>query len=345
MRPYSKYLEEIKSESINARYNLGGSTPPARTDWKRKTFEISQEESWKSPYLESVKMKLADMAGVSVKQVAICPGGSQAAFQTLAAITRPGDTILLETPVYEPFMAAAKFLSLKVRHFKRSGDFEKEIEEIRTKARGCKVALISNPHCPSGHLYSSVQLKKISHIIKLVVDEVFLPIFTGGKITLTDGRGMVSLGGLSKSIGLSSLRIGWVIADSKTARDIPLVGYNLHIDMPTAPLQIADQCLDHWSELLEDNLKLADENRKIVLEFDAKNPGLIPIRPSSGHFFTMKIPKNFKSDRGFANALLKKSVWVRPGEDFQMKGFVRVGLLIPSSDFAEAFKRIDSFYE
>jgi arginine:pyruvate transaminase len=345
MRPYSKYLKEIKSESIDARYNLGGSTPPIQGEWKRRTLEISQEESWKSPYLKSVKAKLADMAGVSSDQVVICPGGSQAAFQVLAAITDPGDTILLETPVYEPFVAAAKFLNLKLRYFKRSGIFEKEIKEIRIKARGCKVALISNPHCPSGHLYSSAQLKQISRSIKLVVDEVFLPMFAGGKMTLTDGGRIISLGGLSKSLGLSSLRIGWVIADPKIARDVTYVGYNLNIDLPTAPLQIAEECLSQWSRLLEDNLNLADKNRKIVLEFRAKNPDLISIPPTAGHFFTLKVPKNFKSGRSFAKALLKKSVWVRPGEDFQMKGFVRVGLLIPNGDFAEAFSRIESFYE
>jgi aspartate/methionine/tyrosine aminotransferase len=344
MRPYSHYLEEIKSESISARYNLGGSTPPIKADWKRKTLEISQEESWKSPYLKSLKTKLADMAGVSVDRIAICPGGSQAAFQVLAAITHPGDTILLETPVYEPFVSAAKFLGLKVRHFKRNGNFEQEIEEIRTKAKGCKIALISNPHCPSGHTYSSLQLNKISRVIKLVLDEVFLPIFTGGKITLVESKGIISLGGLSKSVGLSSLRIGWVIADSKTVRSVSLIGYNLHIDMPTASIQIADACLDQWNILLKDNLELADENRRIVLEFSARNPGFVPINPLSGHFFTLKIPKKFKSGRSFAKALLKNSVWVRPGEDFQMNGYVRVGLLIPNHDFLQAFKTIESYY-
>lgn len=344
MRPYSKYLKEIKSESIDAQYNLGGSTPPIQKGWRRITLEASQEESWKSPYLKSVKSKLATMAGVSVDQVVICPGGSQAAFQVLAATTEPGDTILLESPVYEPFVAAAKFLNLKIRYFKRSGVFENEISEIKIKSRGCKIALISNPHCPSGHLYSGGQLKKISSIIKLVVDEVFLPIFSGGKITLARCGRIISLGSLSKSIGFSSLRVGWVIAEPKIARDVVSVGYNLNIDLPTSPLQIAEQCLTQWSRLLEDNLKLADKNRKVALEFSSKYPGLIPIPPVAGHFFALKVPRNFKSGRSFAKALLKKSVWVRPGEDFQMNGFVRVGLLIPNSDFIEAFSRIENFY-
>jgi histidinol-phosphate/aromatic aminotransferase/cobyric acid decarboxylase-like protein len=320
----------MKSEKIRAKFNLSGSTPPL------------------APFLfqtlENLKTKLARLLKCRPNQVAVCPGSSQAMFQVLAALTDPGDTILIESPTYEPFLAAARFLGLKIRRFRRTGDFPRDLRAIGAKARGAKVLLLSNPHCPMGHLYTAGELAKLGKLgPRLVVDEVFLPLFADGKATQVRA-GIISVGGLSKATGLSSLRCGWIRADESTITKINLIGLNLHIDMPVPSLLLAKRAVANWPTLTGRWIKMANANRPAVQAFAKRHPGAVAFNFERGFFFLLKVPKGFSNGRAFAKALLKHSIWLRPGDSFELPQHVRVHALLPKVQFTKVLTRIESYY-
>lgn len=344
MRPYSHYLENMLAEKITVKHHLAGSTPPLPTHWRKKTLRAAQINSSKAPFNKTLLNRLAKWAGTSADRVALCPGGSQCAFQVLAAVTSPGEKILIEFPVYEPFVAAAKFLGLKVVHFRRTGDFAKDLRAIKAGAKGCRRILISNPHCPTGQMYTGSELHKISKVRPLIVDEVFLPLFDGGKITRVKSGDIISMGSFSKSLGLGSLRVGWVIADKSVQKKIRLIGFNMHIDMPSSAVQLAELASREWQPILRKSSALADKNRELVTRFIDNFPAAVPFGFEKGFFFMLKVPKRFRTGHAFAKEILKHGAWIRPGEDFSMPGFVRIHVLVPPKDFAKVFSAIASYY-
>lgn len=343
-RPYASYLERLQSETEPVEFNLAGSTPPLDPRWARRPFTLEQTESWKLPATETLKALLMERLGEG--DLTLVPGASQAMMQALAAVTARGDTVVIETPVYQPFVAAAEFLGLRVRFFARTGDFERDLANASKAARGARALVVSNPHCPTGLLYSAAELGRLARLgPRLIVDEVFLPLFDEGRATrlLRLPRGAVALSGLSKSLGLSALRLGWVRADRRTIADVKRVGLNFHIEMPSAPLQIAVEAVRAWDEITGPLRALADQNRAVVRGFAERHPDAVPFGFERGFFFALKTPR--RDDKAFTRAMLEHGFRLRPGSQFAMPGHVRLNVLITPMAFARVMQTIEAAYE
>ena len=84
---------------------------------------------------------------------------------TLLCFTKPGDKILVTTPVYPPFINLPKESGrelicspLKIKN----GRFEIDFEDFEHKANGCKIFIMSNPHNPAGTIWGTDVLRRIA---------------------------------------------------------------------------------------------------------------------------------------------------------------------------------------
>ena len=84
---------------------------------------------------------------------------------TLLCLTKPGDKILVTTPVYPPFINLPKYSGrelvcsqLKIKN----GRFEIDFEDFEHKANGCKIFIMSNPHNPAGTIWGTDVLRRIA---------------------------------------------------------------------------------------------------------------------------------------------------------------------------------------
>ena len=112
----------------------------------------------------------------------------------IQAFTKPGDKILITTPVYPPFVnlpinngrelvtsklqlterRCAEQLPERSRRAveaSRSGEdaklrFEIDFSDFEQKVKGCKMMLLSNPHNPGGTVWSKADLQRIAEICK-----------------------------------------------------------------------------------------------------------------------------------------------------------------------------------
>lgn len=99
MRPYSKYLEKVKSETHKVTWNLSGTTPPMKYAAKVLNLNgitMDLAESRGSKAYQHMKHELSKRSGFSEKNIELFPGTSQAIFQLFAALTKQGDSILVE---------------------------------------------------------------------------------------------------------------------------------------------------------------------------------------------------------------------------------------------------------
>ncbi|MGD8320003.1 MAG: aminotransferase class I/II-fold pyridoxal phosphate-dependent enzyme, partial [Gemmatimonadota bacterium] len=173
---------------------------------------------------------IAHRYGVGPDRVATAPGAAGAAFLALGAVVRAGDTILAEWPGYDPMMGAARFLGAQVATFDRTweGGFEIEPDRIaRALTPETRVIMLTNLHNPTGIYTDPRTLMEVGDMAraigaKVLVDEVYLEAVPGVDATPAAARGdtFVSVNSLTKSFGLSGLRMGWVLADPVTIQRI-----------------------------------------------------------------------------------------------------------------------------
>ena len=210
-----------------ARYDLTGSNLlPCTIDelrGARETMELygRNDDGW-PPLVEAI----ATRYGVDVDRIATAPGASGANFMALAALLRPGDTVLAEWPGYDPHIGAAGFLGAEVITFDRgwSDRFALTSENVDAALTDdTRVIVLTNLHNPSGAYAEPEALRAVGDLArqvgsKVLVDEVYLDAL--GDIdkspAATRDDVFVSTNSLTKSYGLAGLRIGWILADPET---------------------------------------------------------------------------------------------------------------------------------
>jgi cystathionine beta-lyase len=85
------------------------------------------------------------------------------------SLTQPGDKILIQTPVYPPFLAAPEEAGRQCVHnelMRRSdGRYEIDFDDFEDKAAsGVKLFILCNPHNPVGRVFTKEELTKMAEI-------------------------------------------------------------------------------------------------------------------------------------------------------------------------------------
>jgi len=169
---------------------------------------------------------IAQRYGVDRSCVSTGPGASGANFLALAALLRPGDTLLAEWPGYDPHMGAARFLGAHVNTFDRGWARGFELDPSAVEAaltEDTRAIMLTNLHNPSGVYASPAALSAVGDLArsvgaKVIVDEVYLDALEGVERSPAATRDpvFVSTNSLTKSYGLAGVRVGWMIADPET---------------------------------------------------------------------------------------------------------------------------------
>lgn len=335
MRGKSPYLDELTSENIKVKFDMTSSTPPVpKRSLKQPLFKMGATKIKDLPELKWLTQFLGRQLHVDADQIQFYPGSSQAFFQILAALTEPGDSVLIESPAYDPFLGVAQFLNLKVERFTRHPNGELDFAELEQKRDRIKVICLTNPHCPTGWLYSEKQIEKISKMFpNVVLDEVFMPLFNDGMLSTVPKHcrhNVITIGGLSKSSGLAYLRVGWSCAPKEHIQKIKTVGNLLHIAIATPSIVGAAHVYKIWKKHLRAINEQAVESRKLVRTFIKKHPGICTHDFAKGHFGLLEIPKRFKDARKFAAEILsEEGIYVRPCDQFEMPRHVRFSVMVP----------------
>ena len=112
----------------------------------------------------------------------LCSHGIVMGVNTIVqAYLRPGDKVILNTPVYYPFFMAIENNGCHVlanKLVKESGKYVIDFDDLETKmAGGAKMMILCSPHNPGGRVWTKDELTKIAelclkHDVMLVSDEI-----------------------------------------------------------------------------------------------------------------------------------------------------------------------------
>ena len=165
---------------------------------------------------------------VDEKQVHIATDVGVAVVEILRVFTKPGDSILISSPVYHNFYTWINETKLTLVDvpFERTGNEDTNPwiinwESIESAyASGIKVHLLCSPHNPLGFIYSEQDLRKIVALAKkydvlVISDEIHAPLTFPGETFVP----ILSLGADAESVALcvTAASKGWNIAGLKCA--------------------------------------------------------------------------------------------------------------------------------
>ncbi len=112
----------------------------------------------------------------------------QSVYSAIAAFSEPGDGIVIQTPIYPPFLVALDQLNRRLVDNKLRDDghrFVLDAEGLRRSIDAdTKMLLVVNPHNPSGRAYERAELQAlgdvaVEHDLVIVADEIHADLVFG----------------------------------------------------------------------------------------------------------------------------------------------------------------------
>ncbi len=221
-----------------------------------------------------------------------------------------------------------------------------------------RAILVVSPNNPTGSFVSAHELDRLAAIcaargIAIIADEVFadyeLEPGAGSRAGRIAARGDVlwfALGGLSKSVGLPQVKLGWIaVGGPDRLADAALERLELLCDTYLAvstPVQLAA------AELLDRGAAVrAQIATRVVANYDALQaavagaPSCRVLRSEAGWSAVLQVP-SFEPEEELVLRLLADGVLTHPGYffDFPRESFLIVSLLLPEASFAAGVSRV-----
>ena len=164
------------------------------------------------------------LQGVTLEDIYICNGVSEAVSMLMTALVGTGDEVLVPSPCYSLWSNNTYLGGGKPVHYRCApeNDWNPDLEDIRRKITSrTKAILVINPNNPTGAVYSKETLLAIAqlareHHLLLLADEIYdrlvlenLPTYS--LAALAPDVPCVTFNGLSKSHIICGFRCGWMV--------------------------------------------------------------------------------------------------------------------------------------
>ncbi len=231
------------------------------------------------------------------------PGVINALSLLIEATTKPGDGIIIMSPVYYPFDMTVVATSRHIVYcplINKDGKYEINYPLLREKASNPKntALLFSNPHNPIGKVWSKEELEKLSDIccengVFIIDDEIHNDLIMPGyehtvmaTINEKTKNNIAVCTAPSKTFNLAGLQCSNIIIPNAKARAKALAMNKLNMQMHlnifayTACTAAYNEC-EYW---LEELIKVIADNAKCVEDFMAEHFPEIKVYPLEGTY-------------------------------------------------------------
>ena len=168
--------------------------------------------------------KSKGLQGITLDDIYICNGVSEAVSMLLTALVGTGDEVLVPSPCYSLWSNNTYLGGGKPVHYRcdPKKDWNPDLEDIRGKITArTKAILVINPNNPTGAVYGKETLLAIAqlareHHLLLLADEIYDRLVMDGipsysLAALAPDLPCVTFNGLSKSHIICGFRCGWMV--------------------------------------------------------------------------------------------------------------------------------------
>jgi aspartate/methionine/tyrosine aminotransferase len=294
------------------------------------------------------------------EQVLVTIGGSEAIFVAMHALLESGNVALVITPAYQPLRSVPLAIGATVEkhQFRQRQDltFDVDVGTLlrRIEQERPSLLVLNTPHNPTGHVLDEASLRMILGTArtagtKVLVDEVFAGIWLDGTppvpSALTLDETVVVVGSLSKTFGLSGLRLGWLAGRQTTLEACREMRHYTTIAPPLLVQTLASLAVTNRERLMARTYDIVSKNRRIAAGWLAEHREAFDwVEPRGGLVMLLRLRLPIEAQVFSHDLARKKSVFLVPCDStFGMAKYLRLGLGIAPHVFEEGLARITEY--
>ncbi len=322
------------------------------------------------PLRKAIAQRLKEDCGVDYDytQIVVASGAKHSVYIALAAITNPGDEIIIPAPFWVSYYEMVRMVggTPVIVEAGEEQDFKITAEQLEAAITDkTKCLMLNNPSNPTGMIYSKDELSAIAdvcvkHDLYILADEIYYQLIYDG-IEFTSIASLdedvkertLLINGVSKSYAMTGWRVGYCAANKTLAK----IMSNFLSHSTGAPSTISQwasvEALTGPQEGIEAMRLAFLERRDYIVKRINSIPDVSCIKPNGAFYVMMNIEKLvgktlggklIENDDDFAVALLEKAlVAVVPCSGFGMKNFVRWSYAASMENIEKGLDRLEKF--
>ena len=190
-----KHTDALKLEALAPRWgrtdllpmwvaDMDFKTPPFIVEVMKKRMECevfgytAKPESWYEAIISWQKRR--HKWTITKEMISFVPGVVPALAMAVQAFTQPGEKVMIQQPVYNPFAQVIRNNHRELVNCPlelKDGQYYINFKLFEKKIKGCKLFLFCHPHNPGGRVWTREELKKVATIcaqnnVIIVADEI-----------------------------------------------------------------------------------------------------------------------------------------------------------------------------
>lgn len=301
-----------------------------------------------------------DWQGVHRDWIVMCPGVVPSLHAAAMAFSKPGESIIVQPPVYFPFFSAVTSTSrnlvlnpLLIKNKKYTIDFD----HLEKCAKSARILFLCSPHNPVGRVWNKTELKNIIQIARkynLIVfsDEIHADlVFTENEHQILaalaeDPSNIITAIAPSKTFNIPGLNLSALIIPDKKHRDLIMQAFEILHMNASNPFSIVafEAAYREGGSWLTKLLDYLQDTRDFVEQYLKKYlPKIQLIKPEGTYLLWLDCRKLDMNDAQLKHFFINDAgVGMSPGTLFGEggQGFMRMNIGAPRHIIATALENI-----
>jgi hypothetical protein len=270
-----------------------------------------------------------------------------------------GDNVLVPVPSYPLFEHLTRLDGVSPVQYtlEYHGRWTLSLDEVKREWTSRTRAVLGvSPNNPTGSCFSAAELEGLASLCAsragaLILDEVFADYPLTGSVPQQSAFRPACLtfrlGGLSKSVGLPQIKLGWIAVDGpemdvKAALERLEFICDAYLSVST-PVQLAAGCFIHEGATVRAEIlaRVQGNYRRLIQQMVA-HPSIEVLAADAGWSAVLRVPAHKPEEALVVELLEEEGVLVHPGFffDFPHEAFLVISLLPPPDAFDEGISRI-----
>ncbi|KAK3910697.1 Tyrosine aminotransferase [Frankliniella fusca] len=309
-----------------------------------------------------------DGVQVSAEDVVLCSGCSCALDLCITVLANPGQNILVPRPGFSIYRTLAEGLGIRTKAYNLlpERDWEVDLDSLEAAVDADTAAIvINNPSNPCGSVFSREHLLDIlaiaaRHRVPIIGDEIYEHlVFPGQRYhslgSLSEEVPILSCSGLTKRFLVPGWRMGWIVIHDR--HDV--LGAEVRAGLQKLSQRIIGSntlvqgalpaiLRDTPESFFQDTIHKLHHHARVAYARLRRVPGLSPVMPQGAMYMMVGLDMDrfpaFRTDLQLVDRLVREeSVFLLPGQCFDLAGYVRLVLTVPEEQLREACARIEAF--
>ncbi|MFP5347618.1 MAG: MalY/PatB family protein [Actinomycetes bacterium] len=241
-----------------------------------------------------------DWGGLDVDRSAIVPDVMMGVVEALRLVTRPGDAVVVNSPVYAPFYAFVSHDGRRVVEAPLGEDLRISLETLESAFRQARAVgghpayLLCSPHNPTGTVHTADELRVVAELaqrygVRVVVDEIHAPLVLPGAwftpyLSVPGGEDAFTLLSASKGWNLAGLKAALLIAGPGAEADLRRLPEEVSHGPSHLGIIAHTAAFQHGGAWLDALLGGLDSNRSLLGDLLAEHLPAVRYTPPEGTY-------------------------------------------------------------